>query len=145
MDAYVSSGADGSAFTLYMDDEFIIPGEDGTPGGFINVPNTGDWDTYTTVKTTLNELTEGTHVLKVEITGDWVDLDYLDFMLVGDETEVKLTNAEEVVEDECAIYDLIGRNLGTVEVNNGQIEGFPKGCYLVRNKYGYTQKFLITQ
>ncbi|MCQ2234633.1 MAG: carbohydrate-binding protein [Paludibacteraceae bacterium] len=85
VESRVASGSDGSAFTLYMDNNFIIPGADGTPGGFVKVPNTGDWSEYTTVKTKLNKLTKGTHVLKLEITGDWVDIDYLNFKLASDD------------------------------------------------------------
>lgn len=85
VEARVASGSDGSAFTLYLDENFIIPGDDGTPGGFIEVPNTGDWSVFTTVKKTLNRLTKGTHVLKLEITGDWADIDYLTFKLSDSE------------------------------------------------------------
>lgn len=84
VESRVASGNSGAAFTLYMDNQFIIPGADGTPGGFVEVPNTGDWETFTTVKTKLNKLTKGTHVLKLEITGDWVDIDYLEIKKASD-------------------------------------------------------------
>ncbi|MBO7428827.1 MAG: carbohydrate-binding protein [Paludibacteraceae bacterium] len=94
--ATVASGSNGSSFTLYMDNTFIIPGADGTPGGFIEVPNTGSWEDFTTVKASLNKLTKGVHVLKVEITGDWVDLDKLEFNLLAadDDTKVDMVEAE---------------------------------------------------
>ncbi len=79
VESRVASGNSGSSFTLYIDNTFIIPGDDGTPGGFVSVPNTGDWETFTTVTTKLNKLTKGVHVLKLEITGDYVDIDYLNF------------------------------------------------------------------
>lgn len=91
VESRVASGNSTSQFTLYMDNQFIIPGADGTPGGFIDVPNTGDWKTFTTVTTKLNKLTQGTHVLKIEITGDYVDIDYLNFKKVGGSSNGSVT------------------------------------------------------
>lgn len=87
VESRVASGNNGAQFTLYMDNQFIIPGADGTPGGFIDVPNTGDWETFKTVTTKLNKLTKGVHVLKVEITGDFVDIDYFNFKKAGSSSQ----------------------------------------------------------
>ena len=83
VESRVASGGSSGQFTLYMDNQFIIPGDDGTPGGFIDVPNTGDYDVFKTVTTKLNKLTKGKHVLKLEVTGDWFDIDYLEFKLAS--------------------------------------------------------------
>lgn len=117
VESRVASGADASAFTLYMDNKFIIPGADGTPGGFVNVPNTGDWETFRTVKTKLNKLAKGTHVLKLEITGDWVDIDYLDFKLASEADGEPDTPVTPTVEEKVT-----GKTGGTdYKVNNRRV------------------------
>lgn len=83
VESRVASEGTSGAFTLYMDNQFIIPGADGTPGGFVEVPNTGSYKTFKTVTTKLNKLTKGKHVLKLEITGNWFDIDYLEFKLAS--------------------------------------------------------------
>lgn len=84
--SYVASEGTSGAFTLYMDNQFIIPGADGTPGGFVEVPNTGSYKTFKTVTTKLNKLTKGTHVLKLEVTGNWFDIDYLEFVKASEDS-----------------------------------------------------------
>ena len=77
--AKVASGSDGSSFKLYMDDKSITD--------VISVPNTGDWETFTTVNEDGISLESGEHVLKLEITGDWLDMDFMEFSLTESGTE----------------------------------------------------------
>lgn len=132
VESRVASGADGSAFTLYLDNNFIIPGEDGTPNGFVEVPNTGDWSTYTTVRTKLNKLTKGTHVLKVEITGDWVDLDYMDFQLEEPSKIETVAADNDVLNGEYAVYDVLGIRMDNVIAADGKLD-LPNGMYIIKN------------
>ena len=146
VDSYVASGASGSQFTLYMDDTFIIPGDDGTPGGFIDVPNTGDWSTYTTVTTKLNRLTKGTHILKVEITGDWVDLDYLDFKLLESEStdlDEATTSTRKIPAGNYTIYDTLGRKLTTLFLQNTSSLNLKAGFYILKSSAGDTYSLLV--
>ncbi|MCR5497479.1 MAG: carbohydrate-binding protein [Paludibacteraceae bacterium] len=140
--ATVASGSNGSAFTLYMDNTFIIPGADGTPGGFIDVPNTGSWDDFTTVKASLNKLTKGVHVLKVEITGDWVDLDKLEFNLLeadpDDTNEVMDVAADSKIIPDGVYnaYDANGKFIRSVNVRNAYSNQLKSGYYFFMNTSG---------
>ncbi|MCQ2061955.1 MAG: endo-1,4-beta-xylanase [Fibrobacter sp.] len=68
--ANVSSGAENSGFQLQLD------GKDA--GSAVTVPKTGeDWSVYKLVEAGKVTLTAGTHKLKVLITGDNCNIDYL--------------------------------------------------------------------
>lgn len=75
VDAHVASGSAGSGFTVSFD---------GANPMTFSVPNTGSWQTYETVTGEAPvKLTAGTHQVKVEITGENVNIDYLEFKLAG--------------------------------------------------------------
>lgn len=42
-------------------------------------PQGADWTTYNTVSATTSEISAGTHVLKMEIIGNYVNVDWLEF------------------------------------------------------------------
>lgn len=146
VESRVASGNNGAAFTLYMDNTFIIPGDDGTPGGFVNVPNTGDWSTFTTVETKLNKLTKGVHVLKVEITGDWVDLDYMDFKLVNsDESHVVdyVSSGNSLPDGFYFAYDASGKLVKTVIIQNAYSSELGQGFYILKNAEGKSYPIVV--
>ncbi len=145
VESKVASGVDGAAFTFYLDNTFIVPGDDGTPGGFVNVPNTGGWETFEIVETKLNKLTKGTHVLKVEITGDWVDIDCFTFKCVNP-TNVETISAENgiIPDDEYDVYDIAGRFVKKIEVSQNSYRNTLKnGFYILRNSKGKNYTLLI--
>lgn len=148
VEATVASGSNGAAFTLYIDNTFIIPGADGTPGGFIDVPNTNSWEDFTVVKKKLNEIKRGTHVLKLEITGDWVDIDKLEFKLI-EQTDVsveKVSAEKEIIPDGIYnAYDAKGRFIRSVEVQNANCDQLKTGYYLLMNTAGKVYPMLINK
>ena len=116
------------------------------PGGFVNVPNTGDWDTYTTVETKLNKLTKGVHVLKLEITGDWVDLDYMNFKLVGsDESHVLdyASSGNSLPDGFYFAYDASGRLVKTVIIQNAYSGELGQGFYILKNVEGKSYSIVV--
>jgi hypothetical protein len=52
-------------------------GEDKT--GQIVIPNTGSWETFTTVTKTGISLTAGTHIMRIFADSQWFDIDYFKF------------------------------------------------------------------
>lgn len=140
----VASKETSGSFTLYMDNTFIIPGDDGTPGGFVKVPNTGSYESFETVTVKLNKLTKGKHVLKLEITGDWFDLDNLKFNLIQEETNVDLTISDlnEIPEGEYQVFDMLGRYIKTVTIQRNNYELFNTGFYILKNKEGKSYTLL---
>ncbi len=148
--ATVASGSNGAAFTLYMDNTFIIPGADGTPGGFIEVPNTGSWEDFTTVKSSLNKLTKGVHVLKLEITGDWADIDKLEFNLLEADPEPDTNALVDVAADSNIIpdgiynaYDANGKFIRSVNVKNAYSNQLKSGYYFFMNTSGKVYPLFI--
>ena len=111
------SGENGTgSFVLYMDDVQI-----GT-----EIANEGKgFDTFTTVSGGKATLKAGEHELKLEITNDWIDIDYIKFTAVSssssnDDPPTKLAQPTYVsyateTESSFAIVDMQGRKLGTVK------------------------------
>ena len=111
------SGENGTgSFVLYMDDVQI-----GT-----EIANEGKgFDTFTTVSGGKAALKSGEHELKIEITNDWIDIDYIKFTAVSssssnDDPPTKLAQPTYVsyateTESSFAIVDMQGRKLGTVK------------------------------
>jgi len=130
--AVVSSGLDGSAFHLYVDDKDIT--------GKINVPNTGSWDTYNLVKgETKIEVPQGTHTLKMVIDASYCNIDKIVFSTEPVDDGVLVGIAEDRAN--CGVYDvftIMGVYRGTVEITDGNtsvLSGrFEQGIYILRNK-----------
>ena len=126
LEATVASGADGSSFKLYLDDEPIT--------GIISVPNTGDWETFTTVEEKIDNLPSGVHILKLEITGSWMDMDKMEFISENHATTgIRLTQSNFFVEGESyEVYGLLGQKIMDV-TSSAALRALPKGVYLLRN------------
>lgn len=100
------------------------------------------WDDFTKVKANLT-LPAGEHILRFEVTGDWFDVDYFNFVAGKDAPEtttaiapVKLQNNASV---SYRVFDLKGTVLGTVDMaRKGDASaalksaGFKKGVYMLK-------------
>ena len=101
-EATVSSGLDGSGFSIGVTNN----------GEFNNlcsvrVPNTGSWDTYTTVKGQLKmKLAEGQQTLRITIDNPYVNIDKVRFVCTTP-TGIENVNASERVHD-AETYNLLG-------------------------------------
>ena len=87
------------------------------------------------------------HVLKVEITGDWVDLDKLEFNLLAadDDTKVDMVEAEETVIPDGLYnaYDANGKFIRSVNVKNAYSNQLKTGYYFLMNTAGKVYPLLI--
>ena len=112
VEASVAAGNSTSAFKLYMDDKAISDD--------VSVPQTADnsWDTYETI--TVKEgvkLTAGKHVLKLEITANYVNIDWIQFREPKKEdppsaiATVRFDMTE--AESSFSVYSMQGQKLGT--------------------------------
>lgn len=100
------------------------------------------WDDFTKVKANLT-LPAGEHILRFEVTGDWFDVDYFNFVAGKDAPEtttaiapVKLQNNASV---SYRVFDLKGTVLGTVDMARKgdasaalKAAGFKKGVYMLK-------------
>ena len=111
------------------------------------MPNTGSWEDFTTVKSDLEKLTKGTHVLKVEITGDWLDLDFLKFNLLkaDDETNVVDLDAAKgnIPDGSYYAYDATGRLIKVITIQNAYSNELEQGFYILKNFEGKTYPMVI--
>ena len=134
-------------FVLYMDDEQI-----GT-----EIVNKGEgFDSFSVVEGGKAKLKAGEHELKLEITNDWIDIDYVEFALLGKVPE-GLTNVRfDMTEAESSfnLFDLQGKHVASfraagmdaaVRMVKDGIKGIRQGVYLVRaaGSVGIKQKVVV--
>ena len=110
------------------------------------VPVSGSsWDDFTKVKANLT-LPAGEHILRFEVTGDWFDIDYFNFVAGKDAPEnttaitaVKLQNK---IEKTYNVFSLTGVMVGTVDLSRMDASkalsaaGFAKGVYMLKQVKG---------
>ena len=161
-----ASGMDNTGVRLFMDDEPITD--------TLALAGTGDFDTYGTFKgTTTKELTTGEHVLKVMVTSDYVNLDWIAFgESEGSAEDIRngttgivpkialngagaagMANAFARAAGSYRVFDLMGSELGNIRLNAGatltdlkaglKTAGFGSGVYVVRNPAGKTLKLQV--
>jgi hypothetical protein len=116
------------------------------------VPVSGSsWDEFTKVKANLT-LPAGEHILRFEVTGDWFDIDYFNFVAGKDAPEsttaitaVKLQNK---IEKSYNVFSLTGKKLGTVDLSRMDAPkalnaaGFAKGVYMLKQVQG-SKTFMV--
>ncbi len=161
-----ASGMDNTGVRLFMDDEAITD--------TLALTGTGDFDTYGTFKgTTTKELTEGEHVLKVLVTSDYVNLDWIAFgesegsaedirngttgivpkIAINGAGAAGMANAFARAAGSYRVFDLMGSELGNIRLNAGatltdlkaglKTADFGSGVYVVRNPAGKTLKLQV--
>ncbi len=144
MYAAVASANNTSSF------KFSIDGNDITEEIAVPKATTGEdnYDEYNEVKASV-DLTEGEHILRFTVTGDWMDIDYVKFCLT--ETCEDLASIRDLASSERfavpaaasgKVFSLTGRYLGNVDLGasaaaqdiSASLEqaGFARGVYMVR-------------
>ena len=109
--ALVAGDNGTGSFKLYMDDAEI--GTEIANGG-------AGFDSFSVVSGGKATLKAGEHELKIEITNDWIDIDYVEFKEVPSETDnlVTLHMENPVKENSFAIVDMQGRKLAVIRATN---------------------------
>jgi hypothetical protein len=112
IEANVASGNSTSAFKLYLDDKAITDD--------VSVPQTADnaWDTYKTIPVKEKvKFTAGKHVLKLEITANYANIDWISIAEPKKDTlpdgiaKVRFDMTE--AESNFSVYSMQGKKLGT--------------------------------
>ena len=138
--ATVSSGSDGSSFRLFMDGKAI--------SDTVNVANGGDWDTYSTITGNTTALSKGSHVLRIAITGNYVDIDKIEFTegptIIQNDMKMNVTQGVQSFK----IYNVKGTYLQSYQASSVsdlkaqmQTSNMTNGIYLVQSNS--SNKFLI--
>ncbi len=141
LQANVVSGNDGSSFRLFIGDEPITEN--------ITVPNTdANYATYGVVTAKTSVLSKGTHVIRLEITGNWFDIDWLNFSNgnTSIRNPIKYSNSDV---KSCRLYNLQGAYMGTFNTSNLtslkheiQKSNVKAGAYIVRSTDGHVNKLI---
>jgi hypothetical protein len=122
----------GTSFCFLADGKAI--------GDTINVPQTGDdWSVYKEFDGGVAKLTKGTHVIRLVITGDNVNVDWFS---LGDVSEVGIKNGVRLAASGSKVYNVYnvnGKLLGTVDMKGKKAgaalmdAGFTKGVYMLKS------------
>uniref|UniRef100_UPI0025D65352 carbohydrate-binding protein n=1 Tax=uncultured Fibrobacter sp. TaxID=261512 RepID=UPI0025D65352 len=135
--ANVATASDASAMQLLVDDKEI------TESVAIEKIDTV-WTTYKVVDVGSVELKKGEHVLKLLITGGYLNVDWLQFTDPNAESAlvVKTPLVNAAKSQRYEVFSVSGKRLGRVNVSGGTIAeslkmaGYRPGIYMVRNASG---------
>jgi hypothetical protein len=119
--------------------------------------NTGKgFDAFEVVSGGKATLKAGEHELKLEITNDWIDIDYVEFKAVSGGTDgiVRPLKLMTEAESNFNLFDLQGKRVvsfkasgldAAVNMVKGGLKGIRQGVYLVRaaGSVGVKQKVVV--
>ena len=148
MNASVASANNTSSFKLSMDGKDITE-EIAVPQATAGEDN---YDEYNTVEAKVS-LTEGEHILRFTVTGDWMDIDWVEFCAGdscggGDILAIsKDLNLVRNTSESFKVFGMTGKFLGRVDMNGSMADmpaalkanGYARGVYMVRGS-GVTQR-----
>lgn len=137
--ASVADGLEGGSIRLFIDGKAVTD--------TVAVPQTEDWNTYTLMDGETSEIEKGDHVLRVQFTGSYVNIDWIQFALTKE--ELGTTGIRKVptysmdfmpnMQRSLKVYGANGRFMGSVEPRAGlaltetlEAAGFAQGIYMVR-------------
>ena len=132
---------------LYIDDKAITD--------VIKAEQGEDWSTYKTVTATTKEIPKGEHELKLEISGNFVNVDWIKFCKDekcedgGDISSIHKARIEfPIAEKYYSVFSMTGKFLGQVDANGQSLAksmrsaGFVPGVYMVRG-VGHSKTFRV--
>ena len=146
MYAAVASANATSSFQLSIDGEDLT-GEVAVPQASSGEEN---YDDYNKVKENVT-LTAGKHILRFTVTGDWMDIDYINFVKgkdaddtdpLGGTTSLGAVAFKALHYTTYRVYDLAGKMLGTVDLDHANVSdalkaaGYRNGAYMLRQVNG---------
>ena len=152
MFAAVASANATSSFQLSIDGENITD-EIAVPQATSGEEN---YDDYNKVSANV-KLPAGEHILRFTVTGDWMDIDYINFVAgkdaddsdpIGETTGIKtVARFNPLGSYTYRVFDLKGKQVGTVNLDGAHVgdalraAGFSKGMYMLRSLRG-EKKFM---
>lgn len=129
--AVLSSGGENSGIQLLIDGDSIT-------GMLQTAPNENDWESYLETTTrSVSKLPQGEHILRLNIVGDWINIDKFIFTEF-DPTSVANIDANEIHVFE--IYDITGRKVGEFVSKvidlpyDLKLSGLAKGAYIAKSE-----------
>ena len=135
--ANVATASETSSFMLLVDNNAVTD--------TIAVPKTDStWNVYKEIDVGTVELKQGEHVVRLLITGDYLNVDWIQFADSANQVLPPSLLAEKMRLEvspvtACDVFGLTGKYLGRVELLGESVrnalarEGFARGTYLVRS------------
>jgi hypothetical protein len=140
----VATASEDVGVKFYIDDKEITD--------VIKAPQGDDWNTYSEVKAQTKEIPKGEHVLKMQIVGNFVNVDWFKFCMEFDcDDNVSIRNQRielPIAEKSYAVFSMTGKFLGQVDARGQSIAksirsaGFTPGVYMVRG-LGHSKTFRV--
>jgi hypothetical protein len=130
--ARIATSNETSSFRLFIGDEPITD--------TVKVKNTGSYTTYGEVTAKTAKLSKGTHIIRLEVTGDYFDIDWLNFGMEGASAigASPLYNVSGAMQ--YRVYDLKGTYMGTLSASD--FASLNPGAYIVRSTDGRVSKLI---
>ena len=134
--ASVADGLEGGSIRLFIDGKAVTD--------TVAVPQTEDWNTYTLMDGETSEIEKGDHVLRVQFTGSYVNLDWIQFALTKEELATNSIRAYSMnflpnTDRSLKVFNASGRLVATLGNSAGlsvtetlKQAGLAKGIYMVR-------------
>ena len=139
----VATASEDVGVKFYIDDNEITD--------VIKAPQGDDWITYSEVKAQTKEIPAGEHVLKMEISGNFVNIDWIKFCTGDCKEEVSLRGMRvelPISEKSYSVFSMTGKHLGYVEAKGQSLAksirsaGYVPGVYMVRG-VGHSKTFRV--
>ena len=106
-----ASGSESSGLSLLLDDKELVPAT--------KLAKTGeDWSVYKATNLGNFDLTAGKHVLKILITGDYVNIDWLEFFEEYALVRPKFAATKTPVTYD--VFDMLGSHVGRISASSAQ-------------------------
>lgn len=128
--ATLSSGGEQSGIQLLIDGDEIT-------NMLQTAPNDNDWESYLETKTrSLIKLPQGEHTLRMNVVGDWINIDKFVFVEY-DPSSVSLVDVDEI--QTFDIYDANGKKYGEIVSNKADLQrklkekGFAAAAYIIKS------------
>ena len=151
MYAAVASANATSSFKLSIDGDDITE-EIAVPQATSGEDN---YDEYNKVKANVT-LAAGKHILRFTVTGDWMDIDYINFLQGKDAEDTEPIGPLAIgdvrfqnrVSQAFRVYGLSGKMLGTVELSGTDASsalkaaGYTRGVYMLKQVQG-AKRFMV--
>lgn len=114
-----------------------------------------DWSNYSAISTKTSEISAGEHVLKLEITGNYVNVDWIEFCKESCSENPLFVNKikfDNIGLQDFSIYSLNGSFIGKIKASSvrdahAKVQSLisEKGVYLIKSTTGFSHRFMITK
>lgn len=134
--ARIADGLEGGSIRLFIDGKAVTD--------TVALPQTEDWNTYEFVDGETSEIEKGEHVLRIQFTGSYVNMDWIQFALTKSDLTTTALRAYSMeflpnTDRSLKVFNASGRLMGIVNnraglslTENLKQAGLAKGIYLVR-------------